>query len=194
MIHLCVAESVAQQRDYVMNCRLWFCHGRTWGLCSPSGLWDSPWPAATYLHRTADPSVTGQLTGKGRDDSCSSWARLPKEDYRAVQLLTILAVLDQFLSSTGHLAGSLVTFYSFILVFKPCVQEWPRQRWGSNEITRDRLAHTYPAGEWRSLSLHSDWSNRCTMWRRGVRSCSRPPWEWVSPLKWVTRPQLDHHP
>lgn len=72
LIHLCVAESVAQQRDYVMNCRLWFCHGRTWGLCSPSGLWGSPWPAATYLRRTADPSVTGQLTGKGRDDSCSS--------------------------------------------------------------------------------------------------------------------------
>lgn len=40
------------------------CLGRTWGLCSPSGLWDFPWPVVTYPHRTVGHSVTGQLTGK----------------------------------------------------------------------------------------------------------------------------------
>ena len=95
----------------------WFCHGRTWGLCSPSGLWGFPWPAATYLHRTAGPSVTGQLTGKGRDGSCSYWARLTQEVYRAVRLLTILATPYQFLSSSSHLVGSLDMFCSFIFLF-----------------------------------------------------------------------------
>jgi hypothetical protein len=46
-----------------------FCLVRTWGHCSPSGLWDSPWPAATYPHRRVGPSVTGHLTGKGRERS-----------------------------------------------------------------------------------------------------------------------------
>lgn len=115
LIHLCVTESIAQHRDYVMNCHLWFCHGRTWGLCSPSELWGSPWPAATYRHRTAGPSVTGQLTGKGRDGLCSYWARLTKEDYRTIKLLIIPAILYSS-SLVPAFVESLDTFCFFLFV------------------------------------------------------------------------------
>jgi hypothetical protein len=120
--------------DCVINCCLWFCHGRTWGLCSPSGLWGSPWPAATYLQRTTGPFATGQLTGKERDSLCSYWAGFTEDDYITIKLPIILAILYWSLSSTSYLVGSLDTFCYFLKTLCPRMatskmkDQWDHQR------------------------------------------------------------------
>lgn len=74
-----------QTRDCLMS-HLSFCLSRIWGLSSPSGLWASPWPAATCPHRTVGPSVTGKWTGKGQSQvppenaCCVLWGCRARQD------------------------------------------------------------------------------------------------------------------